>query len=71
MKLRDMLEVISNSGYIRYEIYSDYCDGLIASDQTLHDAILFGLDCMLDKRVDYLGVVHTEKQPETLQIYLR
>ena len=71
MKLHDMLEVISNSGYIRYEIYAPHCSDLVASDQTLHDAILFGLDCMLDKHVDYLGVVHTEKQPETLQIYLR
>ena len=69
MQLRHLIEILADCD-IRYEIYSPNCDNVIASDDTLHDAIVFGIDVYMHYRVKFMAIVNTEKQPETLQIYL-
>ena len=71
MQLLDMLEIIAQSGFLRFEIYTRNGESVITSDSSLQSALGFGLHELIESDIAYLAVVDTEDQPETLQIYLK
>lgn len=70
MKLKDMFPVLANSN-INYDIFDNECSWVVTNFTSLNRLIEIGFDTYMNYEVDYMSVVDTEVQPETLQIYLK
>lgn len=70
MLVKELVTIALESS-TRFEVYSSNCELVVASDDTIYDAWMLGYDKMLELEVAYINIVHTEKQPLTLQICTR